>query len=303
MQRLTLKMYLGAALLLALFAAEAAGSAEILRARYQTLTPALEKNVFGAPLYIESEDSQGRMRGEIFGIVDHGFDALRVMLTSPTYWCEFLVLHPNLKYCEHRNQSRDEITLAVYTGRKNYLALEDTRRSEYQVKLVESAEKYLNAQVSAAQGPIDTSDYHLVLEAIPIDANRTFVHVGFSYRYGALTRALSATYFSTVGRSKIGFSVVGQDKKGEPIFVRGRVASLERTVMRVYLALQTWLEGSKEPEMDRLEWRLRRWYALTERYSQQLHEFEEDEYLDTKRREYAGRPLPSQQEKRSLSKG
>jgi hypothetical protein len=294
------KVYLAAVLSLA-FCAGAFGSAEALRARHQSLLPALQDNVFDAPIHVESEDKDGRMRGDVFGIVDYGFEAVRTMLMQPAHWCEFLLLHPNMKYCEYRPRADKEVTLTLYTGKKNYLPVESTRRNEYQVKWIESTEKYLNAQVSAAQGPIDTSDYLVTVEAIPIDGARSFLRVGFSYRYGPLTRTLSAAYFSTIGRSKVGFSVVGQDKKGEPIFVGGRVGSLERTVMRTYLALQTWLEGKTQPEADRLEWRLRRWYTLTERYRRQLHEFEEDEYLDAKRREYAGRLTPVEQEKRASS--
>jgi len=281
--------------LLSWHACAASDAAASLRARYQTLLPALEDNVFDAPLYIESEDSQSRIRGSVFGVVYHNLDALRAMVTSPAEWCEMLLIHPNIKYCAHQGQADGEIVLTIHAGSKNYTAMQDARRSEYRVRIDASRRDYLSANVFAERGPLDTSEYRLQLEAIPIGDGDTFVHVNFSYRYGPMTRALTATYFSTLGRNKIGFSIVGKDRGGKPIFVRGRTASLERTVMRTYLALQTWLEGQSKPAVDRIEWRLKRWYFLTERYPRQLYEFDEVEYLDTKRRERTN-ALPAQGE-------
>jgi hypothetical protein len=284
------------------YASASIDTAASLRARYQSLLPTLESNVFDAPLYIESEDSQGRVRGEVFGVVYHRIEDLRAMVTSPAEWCALLVIHPNIKYCTHQAPANGEIALTIYAGKKQFLPIEETRRNEYRVRVNDSP-GYLTAHISAQSGPIDTSDYRLILEAIPIDHETTFVHVGFSYRYGSLTRALSATYFGTIGRNKVGFSVIGRDKQGEPIFVRGRVASLERTVMRTYLALQTWLEGRSKPESDRFDWRLRRWYFLTERYPKQLYEFEEKEYLDVKHRERASQSLPARTDAAPLPQG
>lgn len=273
--------------LLSFHASAFADPAASLRARYQSLLPAFENNVFGAPLYIESEDKQGRISGAVYGVVYHHLDVLRAMVTSPPAWCDMLLLHPNIKYCTRREASNGDIFLTIYAGSKHYMPPEDTRQSEYRVRLDGNGHDYLVANVSADRGPLDTSAYRLVLEAMPIDSDSTFIHVGFSYRYGPMTRALTATYFSTLGRNKVGFSIVRHNRQGQPIFVRGRAASLERTVMRAYLALQTWLEGQTKPEADRFEWRLRRWYFLTERYPRQLYEFEEKDYLDVKQRERA----------------
>ena len=297
------KLISGVLLMLASWHAYASvDAATSLRARYQSLLPTLENNVFGAPLHIESEDSQGRIRGAIFGVVYHDLDALHAMVTSPAEWCEMLLIHPNIKYCAHQGNSNGDIVLTIYAGSKNYTTVQDARRSEYRVRVDTSQRGYLVANVSADRGALDTSEYRLMLEAVPIDDGDTFVHVNFSYRYGPMTRALTATYFSTLGRNKVGFSVIDKDREGKPIFVRGRTASLERTVMRTYLALQTWLEGQGKPADDRFEWRLRRWYFLTERYPRQLYKFKEDEYVDVKRRERAN-ALPVQGDTGSPAKG
>jgi len=61
---------------------------------------------------------------------------------------------------------------------------------------------------------------------------------------------------------------------------------LERNTMRYYLAVNAYLDTLSSPPQERLERRLREWYAATERYSLQLHELDEDSYLAMKRDEY-----------------
>lgn len=103
-----------------------------------------------------------------------------------------------------------------------------------------------------------------------------------------LTRMISSIYFMTVGRDKVGFSVVGADKAGNPLYIKGRGAAMERSVMRYYLGLQALLESRARPEAERFEWRVQRWYALTDKYRRQLYELDEKEYLDSKPKERVG---------------
>ena len=95
-------------------------------------------------------------------------------------------------------------------------------------------------------------------------------------------------YFMTVGRDKVGFSVVGVDKAGNPLYIKGRGGAMERSVMRYYLGLQALIESRAQPEVQRFEWRVQRWYTLTDKYRRQLYELDEEEYLDSKRKERVG---------------
>jgi hypothetical protein len=135
-------------------------------------------------------------------------------------------------------------------------------------------------------GPLDTYDYRLTMEAIPLGERQVFTRVSFSFRYRFMTRMLSATYYA-FARSRPGFTVERITPEGEPVLVTGRVAAIERNVMRFYLALQAQIEGLSQPEGERFEWRLRRWYALTQKYPRQLYDVEESAYLEAKRRERA----------------
>ena len=56
--------------------------------------------------------------------------------------------------------------------------------------------------------------------------------------------------------------------------------------MRYYLAIEAFLGALSVPPRARLEKRLHDWFAAVERYPLQLHELEQGEYLDMKRREY-----------------
>ena len=58
--------------------------------------------------------------------------------------------------------------------------------------------------------------------------------------------------------------------------------------MRYYLGLQALLESRAQPEVQRFEWRVQRWYALTDKYRRHLYELDEKEYLDSKRKERVG---------------
>ena len=139
--------------------------------------------------------------------------------------------------------------------------------------------------MSAPDGPFGTHDYHIVLEAVPSGAQRSFVHLRYSYATGMAARLAFQGYLSTLGRNKVGFSVVGHDGDGNPEYVRGTRGAIERTTMRYYLAISTYLDSLATPPDQRADARLRNWFAATERYARQLHEMDENEYLTMKRRE------------------
>jgi hypothetical protein len=60
---------------------------------------------------------------------------------------------------------------------------------------------------------------------------------------------------------------------------------VERNTMRYYLAIEAFLGALAAPPQARFEKRLRDWFAAAERYPRQLHEMEQGEYLDMKRKE------------------
>ena len=102
------------------------------------------------------------------------------------------------------------------------------------------------------------------------------------------------TYLRTVGNQKVGFTVNGRGPDGRPVLVGGMRGALERNVMRYYLAIDAYLAALRAPPAERLEERLKEWFDATERYALQLHELDQDTYLEMKRRECASSQIADQ---------
>ena len=68
-------------------------------------------------------------------------------------------------------------------------------------------------------------------------------------------------------------------------FTKAERASLERNVMRYYLALVAHCRERSGTAEERMQARLRTWFALTERHAAQLHEYSLDDYLTEKARD------------------
>jgi hypothetical protein len=54
-------------------------------------------------------------------------------------------------------------------------------------------------------------------------------------------------YLMTAGRDKVGFSVVKREANGQPQYVSGSRATVERNTMRYYLAIDAYLSGLEAP--------------------------------------------------------
>ena len=139
--------------------------------------------------------------------------------------------------------------------------------------------------MAAETGPLSTRNYRLTLEAVPLDAKRTFVHMSYAYAYGVAARMAMQGYLATAGRDKVGFSITGKGDDGKPVYIDGVRGVVERNTMRYYLAIEAYLGAVAAPPAEQSDKRLRDWFNATERYAVQLHEVERDDYLAMKRRE------------------
>ena len=259
-----------------------AQDAGALRARHAALADELTRNPFGRPLHVESREESGGQQGDIYAILEMPFREVAPALQDDNGWCAILILPPNVKHCEsHR-------ALALYVARKPQNRLEDAYRVELRYELAAATAEYLRVALSAPTGPFGTKDYRIRLEAAPLDARRTFVHLSYSYGLGMAARIAMQGYFATSGRDKVGFTVVDRLPDGRPVYVDGARGLVERNAMRYYLAVEAYLQSLGTPPAERLETRLRDWYAAVERYPQLDEDVNREEYLRMKRRE-AGR--------------
>jgi hypothetical protein len=258
-----------------------AQDAASLRAKQASLRDKFANNQFGRPLVLESTETSDGLRGDVYTIVDHPFAKVEQALQSLDHWCDILILHLNVKRCQANPAGK---TIDLRVGRKFDQPVDDTYELVFKYVLAADSADYLQVQLSADEGPLSTRDYRIQVEAIALDDKRSVIHMSYAYGYGFTARMAMQTYLATLGREKVGFSVVDH-KDGKPVYIGGVLGLLERNTMRYYLAIDAYLGAYALPPADQAEKRIRDWYASTERYARQLHEMDQSDYLDMKRKE------------------
>ena len=271
-------------------AAAQTGSASALRESYAAMGEQLRQNQFGRPLVVDSAESPDSLRGDIHAVVEHPFATVSAALNDPAEWCDVLILHLNTKYCRASGSGANAV-VNIAVGKKFNQPLKDAHRVSFAWRPVAAAADYLQIQLEAPEGPLGTSDYRIVLQAIPLDGGRSFIHLRYSYSYGFAGRMAMKAYLATVGSDKVGFTGSGKSPDGKPAYIGGVRGVVERNTMRYYLAIDAYLGAlSAAPEVC-LERRLQNWFTATERYARQLHEMERGEYVAMKHAEYRRQQL------------
>ena len=260
--------------------------AAALRAGYAALRDDPRHNPFQRPLYMKSSEDTFGVNGEIYALVDHPFATAGAQLGEPSPWCEILLLHLNTKYCRPASDGRGTV-LKVSIGRKHDQPMDEAHRVNFDYRVIARTANYLHVRLDAAEGPLGTRDYLIVLEAAPAEGGRTLIRLSYSYAYGMVGRLAMQAYLGTVGRDKVGFTVLGVDADGRPRYVGGMRGVVERNTMRYYLAIEAFLGTLAVPAQARVERSLRDWFEASERHALQLHEIELGEYLLMKRKEHS----------------
>jgi hypothetical protein len=263
-------------------AAASAQDAATLRARHAALQDKFANNQFGRPLVLESVETSGDLKGDVYAVVDHPFPMVQQALQSADHWCDILILHLNVKRCRASGAGAKTINLSV--GRKFDQPIEDAYQLNFAYRVVAATNDYLQVLLTADEGPLSTKNYRIQVEVVPVDAKRSVVHMSYAYGYGFAARMAMQTYLATLGSAKVGFTILDR-KDGKPVYQTGVLGLLERNTMRYYLAIDAYLSAYSLPAGEQFEKRIREWYASTERYAAQLHEMEQNEYLDMKRKE------------------
>lgn len=257
-----------------------------LQSRYAAQREQFAQSPFNRPLLLQSTQSANDLSGAVQAVVDRPFSAVGPALASAAHWCDVLMLHLNVKACRLRQGVDGAPTLATIVGRKVEQPGGDGYPVELKYALQAERANYLRVQMSADEGPLGTRDYRIALEAAPVDGGRrTYLQLAYSYAYGTVARLAMEGYLSTLGRGKVGFSVVGKNANGEPVHVDGVRGVIERNTMRYFLAIDAYLAALDAPPAQQPERRLNGWFAATEKNALQLHEMSRDEYLTMKHHE------------------
>jgi len=253
----------------------------LLRAVYHRNLAGLASNSFGLPLVVESAAQDDHVQVDVYGILAYPFSTVVNELTAPASWCDIVSLPPNVKACTYR-QLPGAALLTFYVGRKVYQAPEDAHPVIYDYRYVALQQGYLDLVLSAAAGPFGTRDHSLRFEALRLDGGRVFVHVSYAYRDTAALRLAAKGYFSTLGRGKVGFTVTGTDRDGNPVYIGGPRGAVERNAVRNYLAIQAFMNALRYPAESRFGVRISEWYDLASRYPKQLFDLDRQDYLAVK---------------------
>lgn len=260
-------------------------SAKSLNAKYMELADELKNNQFKRPLYLNSEESSDNLKGEIYVVVSHPFAKVNAALNNPANWCDVLILHINIKYCQ-ASSDKSGTLLKVNLGKKYDQPLEDTSRVEFNYREMMNSSDYFAIQLNAEEGPLGTSDYRIWIESTPLKDGKTFLHFTYTYSFGLSGSIAMKTYLATIGRDKVGFTATDKLENGQPDYIQGVRGVVERNTMRYYLAIDAYLAALAAPSDKQPEKRFQLWYSSSESYPQQLHEVEREDYMTMKRKEY-----------------
>lgn len=273
------------ALLFAFVACNAFADAGALHAKYTELREQLRNSPYHRPIRIDSAEAGDALKGDIYAVLDHPYEDLSRSLQNPNDWCAILILPFNTKYC-HPVRAAGGTKLVMRIGRKADQPVDDAYKLDFNLQPVAATPDYFESRLTSREGPVGTHDYRITLEAIPLDAHHTFMHLGYAYSYGGMGRFAMQAYLSTAGASKVGFTVVGRDANGQPQYIGGMRGAIERNVMRYYLAIDAHLASLSAPPDQQLDKRVQTWFDSTEHYARQLHEMDRSQYVAMKKGEY-----------------
>jgi hypothetical protein len=261
-----------------------------LESLYHVLEPAFAESPFELPLVVQATLDDRQVRGDVYAEIARPFEMLARELSSVDAWCDVVTLHFNMKSCSRLQPSRVGaqgvgIPLSIETARKVYVPPQGRKPMTYWLDGSGTRSGFLHQRLTAAKGPLGVRDIRIEFEAIALEGGDTFVHLHYAYRAGWAARFATRTYLATLGRKKVGFTIVGRSADGEPVYVRGEEAAVERNALRYHLAIAAYLDTLAVPEPDRFEARIARWFDLSARHSAQLFEMPREKYLEIKRRE------------------
>jgi len=257
---------------------------ESLIDKYHKIEKELEKSSLTIPFYVESSVSKNASHVDIYGTIKYPFDIVENELQLPTNWRDIVLLHSTVRPCTYK-KGNDTWLLTLYNVKKFQDPLKDAYQMNFEYRVIAQQPGFFAISLAAREGPFRTKDHQFGLEAISLDQARTFIHLRYSYSYSRLGYFLMKSYFSIFGGGRIGFSVIGTDSDGNPVYVGGLRGAIEGNVLRYYLTILAYMDTLKIPVEQRLEKRMSQWYDLTARYKRQLFEMGREEYLTYKRQD------------------
>ncbi len=265
-----------------------APEAAALQNSYRAMQETLLRSPFKRPLNIASREAAEQLSGDLYATVEYGLPALQAIVSSPERWCEINLLLSNTKAC-HVHPSGNHAALTVLASSSKTADTAGATETDFVLTLQADESDYLDAALLGAMGPAGTRDITLRLQAMPLSAARSFVHLHYSYNTQWLGRIAMQAYLQTLGRGKLGFTPAPENSSG---YIDGARAVIERNTMRYFLGLDCALSAAAQEAPERFGNMAVCWYGAVSQYPLQLQEMGRSEYLSMKKLQYpAQRPL------------
>jgi hypothetical protein len=207
-------------------------------------------------------------------------------LIAPAQWCEVLILHFNTKYCRATSKGSEPV-LQVNIGKKTPQNLADSDPIEFKFSVLDATTESFAVALAANQGPMESSDYHIILRAVSLPDSKAFVKLTYSYSIGWTGKVAMQAYLATLGHGKVGFTSSGRDSDGQIEYVDGIRGIIERNTMRYFLAIDSYMNSIAKPKDAQFGERLHLWFFACEKYALQLHEMSWQQYVNMKTDEHA----------------
>jgi len=202
-------------------------------------------------------------------------------LLVPTNWCNIVLTHLNVRACTYKKVN-DTWLLNIYNVNKSSEPLEDAYHMKFEYIVSALQPVYFGIALTAHDGPFHTKDHQFGLEAMPLEKDMTFVHFRYSFGYSAFGYFLMKIFVG--GRT--GFSIIGTDNDGNPVYVGGMRGLVERDVVYYYLAILSYLDTLKAPADQRFDMQIGQWYDLTACFPKQLFEMKKEDYFKYKSQDW-----------------
>jgi hypothetical protein len=255
-----------------------------LRESYRNIKENLLQSSLSRPLQITSQESAAHLSGDLFATVEYDMAPINVAASSTERWCEVMLLLSNSHGCQATGGANSDI-LQVSISSSKTADMTGATPTAFQLQVRSATADYLDAALVATEGPMGTRNISLRLQAIPLTATRSFVHLHYAYDTQWLGRMAMQAYLQTAGRGKVGFTPTA-DVSGSSAYISGARAVIERNTMRYFLGFDCALAFNAQKAPQRFASMAQCWYGQVEQYPVQLHEMQRTEYLNMKSAQY-----------------
>jgi hypothetical protein len=224
------------------------------------------------------------LSGDLFATVEYDIAELNTAAGSSERWCEVMLLLSNSHGCHATGGNKNDILQVVISSSKTG-DMTGATPTAFELQVRSTTADYLDAALVATEGPMGTRNISLRLQAIPLSATRSFVHLHYAYDTQWLGQVAMQAYLQTAGRGKVGFTRVS-GTNGNTNYLDGARGVIERNTMRYFLGLECALAFDAQKAPQRFNSMAQCWYEQVEKYPVQLHEMQRNAYLDMKSAEY-----------------